>query len=156
MKHSFLLKILPPIWFFLFLAAALCLHFYVPALRVFDINELAGKVIGIFLFFLGMRFSLVASKLFREKGTEILPTSPSNKVLVTDGPYQATRNPMYLGMILTLLGIAFYVGTLPVFLAAIAQFLILNFVFIPFEEEKMARLFGEDFAEYKKMVRRWV
>jgi hypothetical protein len=45
---------------------------------------------------------------------------------------------MYVGMVLGLLGIAVHVGTLPFYLAALAQFCILNFGFIPFEEEKSA------------------
>jgi protein-S-isoprenylcysteine O-methyltransferase Ste14 len=44
--------------------------------------------------------------LFRREGTEINPTSPANRKLVTSGPYQHTRNPMYLGLVIfSLLGL---------------------------------------------------
>jgi protein-S-isoprenylcysteine O-methyltransferase Ste14 len=58
-----------------------------------------------------------AAGLFRREGTEINPTSPTNRTLVTRGPYRFTRNPMYLGLITFALGIAVWVGAWPMFLA---------------------------------------
>jgi hypothetical protein len=83
-----------------------------------------------------------AAGLFRREGTEINPTSPTNRALVTRGPYRFTRNPMYLGLITFALGVAVWVGAWPMFLAPIAVFATTNFVHIPFEEAKMRRQFG--------------
>jgi protein-S-isoprenylcysteine O-methyltransferase Ste14 len=49
--------------------------------------------------------------LFRREDTEINPTSPTNRKLVTRGPYQLTRNPMYLGLAALCLGIAVLIGS---------------------------------------------
>lgn len=152
-----ILKVLPPIWLFFFLGIALIAHFLFPATRVFELPDGVYRgVLFALLLIAGSFLTLRASNIFAIEKTEILPTSPANRVLVTRGPYRISRNPMYLGMVLILLGTAVYFGTLPVFLAAIAQFLVLNFVFIPFEEEKMARQFGEQYAAYKRAVRRWL
>ncbi len=133
------------------------LHHFVPAARLFDFSNLVLlKVIGGAMFVFGMWLSMYGSKQFKENETEILPMSESNRVLVTDGVYKFSRNSMYLGMVITLLGIALYLGTLLMFLAAVAHFLVLNFVFIPFEERKLERIFGEKYLEYKRSVRRWV
>ena len=64
--------------------------------------------------------------LFRRERTEIEPTSPSNRKLVISGPYQFTRNPMYLGLIVLTLGIAIWIGALPMFIAPTAVFATTN------------------------------
>jgi protein-S-isoprenylcysteine O-methyltransferase Ste14 len=94
--------------------------------------------------------------LFRREGTEIDPTSPTNRKLVTRGPYRFTRNPMYLGLITLALGIAIWVGPRPMFLAPIAVFATTNFVHIPFEEAKMRLQFGPAYDDYVARVRRWL
>lgn len=151
-----MLKILPPIWFLIFLGFALLLHFFVPITHVFNLSGVLYKTIGVAVFIFGFFISNYASKQFAENKTEIIPTSPTNKVLVTDGIYKYTRNPMYVGMITSLIGIAFIVGTLPMFVAVFAQFVVLNFLFIPFEEKKLSNIFGDQYNSYKLKVRRWV
>jgi protein-S-isoprenylcysteine O-methyltransferase Ste14 len=94
--------------------------------------------------------------MFAAAGTEIMPTSPTNKALVTRGPFGFTRNPMYSSLILVTLGIALYFGTLPFFAVPALLFLLTNFVFIPFEEKKMLRQFGHQYTDYCARVRRWL
>jgi protein-S-isoprenylcysteine O-methyltransferase Ste14 len=148
-----LLRILPPIWFFLLLGMGLLVHLYLPAARVFTYPY---PVAGILLVFAGLVLSMYASSLFSKEKTEILPTSASNSKLVTYGPFTYTRNPMYLGLVLQLLGAAIWVGTLPLFIATTAYFFLFNFVFIPFEEAKMSRIFAQDYDAYRRKVRRWL
>jgi protein-S-isoprenylcysteine O-methyltransferase Ste14 len=94
--------------------------------------------------------------LFRREDTEIDPTSPTNRKLVTRGPYQFTRNPMYLGLVTLSLGIAVWIGAWPMFMAPLAVFATVNWVHIPFEETKMRRQFGAAYDDYVARVRRWV
>lgn len=148
-----LIKILPPIWFFLLLGIGLLVHFFVPAARVFEFGD---TIIGIGLIVFGLVFSSYSSALFAKEKTELLPTSETNRVLVTYGPYNWTRNPMYVGLIAQLLGAAVWVGTLPLYVAVVVYFCIFNFVIIPFEEGKLSRIFGERYASYRGKVRRWV
>jgi protein-S-isoprenylcysteine O-methyltransferase Ste14 len=99
---------------------------------------------------------LWAFMLFRREGTEIDPVSPTNRKLVTTGPYRLTRNPMYLGLVILALGIAIWVGAWPMFLVPIAVFATTNWAHIPFEEAKMRRQFGAAYDNYVAQVRRWV
>jgi protein-S-isoprenylcysteine O-methyltransferase Ste14 len=94
--------------------------------------------------------------LFRGEGTEINPTSTTNRKLVTTGPFRLTRHPRYLGLVLATLGIALWLGAWPMFLAPIAIFVTANSVHIPFEEEKMRRQFGTSFDGYASKIRRWI
>ena len=86
----------------------------------------------------GVALSATGGVLFRREGTELNPASPTNRKLVTRGPFRFTRNPMYLGLVIATLGIAFWVGAWPMFLAPIAVFVTTNWVHIPFEEAKHA------------------
>jgi protein-S-isoprenylcysteine O-methyltransferase Ste14 len=148
-----LLKIVPPLWLLMFLIAGLAVHFFVPSTRAFDI---AYPIIGVVLIAAGGALAMHGSALFSKEKTEILPTSATNRVLITYGAYAYSRNPMYLGMVLSIVGVAIWVGSLPLFIATILYFCVLNFSFIPFEEAKMSRIFGKEYDTYRHKVRRWV
>ena len=80
---------------------------------------------------------------------------PSSCV-VAEGLYRYSRNPMYLGMIAILLGVAGLVGRWGGFLSPLFFFAVLHWMFVPYEEEKMQREHGQDYARYKESVRRWL
>ena len=112
---------------------------------------LAGAVAGLAGFTLMIR----AWWLFRLAGTAICPTARAS-VLVTHDVFAVSRNPMYLGMILMLLGSALATGGLPFYAAAMVYALIMDRVFCPYEELKSVREFGDDFVAYRRQVRRWL
>lgn len=145
--------IVPPIWVLTLIAFGLVVNALFPSRTLFDWRSYP---VGIILCVLGAASVFTSIAIFRRRGTEIEPASRKNTVLITDGPFSFSRNPIYLGMTLVLFGVAFFVGTLPMFLAPIIFFCIINFVFIPYEEQKMERQFGESFVEYKHRVRRWI
>ena len=105
---------------------------------------------------LGLAFSAWGILTFRGVGTEVQPSSPTNKALVTYGPYALKRNPMYVGMVTITLGVALLVGAPLLFAAPVLLFLLDNFIIIPFEEAKMERQFGDAYRAYKARVRRWI
>jgi protein-S-isoprenylcysteine O-methyltransferase Ste14 len=143
----------PPIWALIYVLAAAALSWFFgwPALFSVPIAPL-----GIALVVAGCIPPVWALRLFRREGTEVQPTSPTNRALVTDGPYRFTRNPMYLGLVVLTLGIAIWVNAWPMFAAPIALFATANWVHIPFEEAKMRRQFGAAYDGYLARVRRWV
>jgi protein-S-isoprenylcysteine O-methyltransferase Ste14 len=103
----------------------------------------------------GISLAVWGATTFRRAGTELNPASEANSKLITHGPFRYTRNAMYSGVLLVLLGIAFFFGTLPFYISVIVFFLIVNSAFIPYEEDKMERQFGAEFREYKSRVHRW-
>ncbi len=148
-----MLKLPPPIWTLIFIAAAALISF---ALGWPKVPGLPFWPLGIALVVFAFIPPVWAALLFRREGTEINPISPANRALVTRGPYRLTRNPMYLGLIIFSLGIAVWIGAWPMFLAPLAVFLTTNFVHIPFEEAKMRRQFGAAYEDYVARVRRWL
>jgi len=76
--------------------------------------------------------------------------------LGVEGPFKFSRNPMYIGLVNVSLGVSLLFGTVIFLLAPILLFLTLNFYNIPYEEKKMEKIFGKEYLEYKKKVRRWL
>ena len=112
---------------------------------------LGGGAIGA----LGFGIMLRAWWLFRAHQTAICPTAVTT-MLITGDVYRLTRNPMYLGVVLMLLGVAIGTGGLPFYMATLAFFLIINFAFCPYEERKLEQGFGAAFMAYRERVRRWL
>ena len=150
---AIMLKLPPPIWALAYVVIAYGLS----RLAGEDaIPYLPGILLAIVLIVAGIALSVSAALLFRREGTELNPASPTNQKLVMSRPSRLTRNPMYLGLVLVTLGIAFSVGTWPMFLASVATFATANWVHIPFEEAKMRRQFSSDFEAYTRKARRWI
>jgi len=91
---------------------------------------------------------------FRHKTTPIPTGEPS--ALVTQGPYRHTRNPMYLGLLPILASVAFFTGTPAYLLSPVGFFFIIDRLFIPYEEAKLERLFGDDYKLLKSNTKRWI
>ena len=113
--------------------------------------------ISLFFVLLGFFITFSSARNFKKKETTVNPIKPEEaSQLVTDGFFKITRNPMYLGMLLFLLGLSIYNGLivglvfLPLFVGYITFFQI-----IP-EESAMIEIFGEDYKAYMKKVRRWI
>ena len=150
-KPSLIVVIPTPIWAVLVLAAL----YFAGALLGWQSGP-QFRAAGVAVIALGLAFSAWGVLTFRGAGTEVQPSSPTNKALVTHGPYALTRNPMYVGMVTITLGVALLVGAPLLFAAPVLLFLLDNFVIIPFEEAKMERQFGDAFRAYKARVRRWI
>jgi protein-S-isoprenylcysteine O-methyltransferase Ste14 len=148
-----MLKLPPPVWALIYVILAAAVSWYYPWRAIVDLQIVW---LGVALVVVGFAIAFSAFSLFRREGTELDPTSVTNKLLLIEGPYRFTRNPMYLGLTIVTLGIAFWVGTLPMFAVPILVFLTANFVHIPFEEAKMRRQFGPAFDGYTAKVRRWL
>ncbi|MEM9232913.1 MAG: isoprenylcysteine carboxylmethyltransferase family protein [Pseudomonadota bacterium] len=94
-------------------------------------------------------------EIFRRHNTEIMPHKPA-RVLVTEGPFRWSRNPIYVGNVLIIFGGAALTGSLwflvaaAVFVVAVTRLAILR------EERHLAALFGGAWEEYRARVRRWL
>ncbi len=148
-----MVKLPPPIWALVYVIICTAVSWGLgwPRLPGLPLPALGAALVAI-----GVAPPVLAALLFRREGTEINPTSPANRRLVTAGPYRFTRNPMYLGLVVITLGIAFWVGAWPMFAAPLAVFITCNWVHIPFEEAKMRRQFPAAFDAYTGRTRRWI
>ena len=76
--------------------------------------------------------------------------------LVLAGPYRFTRNPIYLGCLLMLLGLVIVWSSVVTAFLLILVYIVFRYVFIKREEVILEEEFGEEYREFKKRVRRWV
>jgi protein-S-isoprenylcysteine O-methyltransferase Ste14 len=136
-----------------YLITALALHYLFGLRLALPLPyPLAG---GIVLAAIGFAVMIWAWAFFEKCKTPIRPVDRPS-ALVTAGPYRFTRNPMYLGMALMLLGAAYFLRGALMFLAPLLFVLTMNGFFIPHEEGMMEDVFGGEFADYKRRVRRWL
>ena len=114
-------------------------------------------IFGSFMIISGLIIILSAIILFKKYQTTITPLNPSNATkLITDGIYKFSRNPMYLGLLLVLLGISTILNPIGGLFLIPLFILYLNFFQIIPEENAMINLFKDEFLEYKENVRRWI
>lgn len=104
----------------------------------------------------GILFTLWSAVYFPiyGKGTP-LPSDPPRK-LATKGLYKYTRNPMYLGAILTLIGQAVILESPAVLLLAAFMWVLFHLIVVYREERGLRSRFGQSFEEYAKAVPRWL
>lgn len=129
-------------------------------LRVFlggwlPLPRIAAEAAGGLLVIAAIILVVRAVSAFAETGETLPPATPSNELLTT-GPFQWSRNPIYLAMVLV--GVGFGLATLNLWmiLTSVGTALLLNFFVIPQEEDYLMRRFGSDYAAYRAKVRRWI
>ena len=126
--------------------------------NIFPEIEIKNEIIfGSFIIISGLFIILSAIILLKKYQTTISPLNPSNATkLITDGIYKFSRNPMYLGLLLVLVGISIILNLTGGFFFILLFILYINLFQIIPEENAMVDLFKDEFLEYKKNVRRWI
>ncbi len=143
--------IYPPTYLYMSIAFMVGLHFIIPIVEVFN-NY--WKLIGVIPIILGIYFNIAADKSFNKYDTTVKPNKASDR-LITCGVFKISRNPMYLGMVLILLGLGFILGSLSQFLVIPIFISLLNKKFIQIEEKMLEEKFGDFWIEYKDTTRKW-
>lgn len=112
-------------------------------------------LLGFIPFVIGLSLAIMGSNLFNKIGTNI-KTFNDPDILVTENLFRYSRNPMYLGFVVALMGIAILLGTASAWLFVILFFIVTDRWYIQFEETVMENKFGEQYTAYKKQTRRWL
>ena len=105
----------------------------------------------------GVALNLGPKLAFARAGTTVNPLKPaSSSQLVTSGIYRYTRNPMYLGHAVMLLGWASYLGNAAALVAVPAYVLYVSRFQIQPEERHLSTRFPERYAAFSRQTRRWL
>lgn len=117
--------------------------------------SVAQAYAGYALITAGLGIAVWGAITFRRARTSVLPHRSASR-LVEGGPYRFTRNPMYTGFTIAYIGVALRINTawtlllLPAVLAVMIRYVIRR------EEAYLSSVFGTDYTEYCKRVRRWL
>lgn len=148
------LKITPPAQFAITAAAMYGVSKIMPSLK-FSLN--GSTVLAVGLGVIGLSSAIMGVTQFNKAQTTPNPQALENvSSLVTSGIYQYSRNPMYLGLVLILLGWALYLShflafiLIPIFMMYMTRFQIQP------EERMMTQKFGDKYQAYVSKVRRWL
>ena len=114
-------------------------------------NYISGTVIMTIAVVMGISSSMA----FRRHGESLDVGKPTQNI-VSDGIYSTSRNPVYLGFILVILGIGCFANSLAIMIASVPVFVGLNWYTIPREERYLRNKLGHEYEEYMKRVRRWL
>lgn len=148
-----MVKLLPPILFLLFvLAIALINIFFNEHLLI----NFPYNVLGVPILAIGLVAAMAGKHVFKKLEANVM-TFDEPTLLITQGIYQYTRNPMYLGFAVALVGFCILAGASTVSLLLTASFIVItDRWYIAYEEKMMRKKFGSDYETYCQSVRRWI
>ena len=142
---------IPPTYLFLGLLLSVVLFYLFPSLKLI---KFPYNLFGLAVLLVGIILNWQSWVLFKKHKTSY--KFEESTLFIKEGLYKYSRNPMYLGMVMLLLGVAIYVGNLASLVPLILFFVVIDRMFVPYEEEKMENTFGVEYLDYKKRVRRWL
>lgn len=142
--------LLPPIVFLASVLSMFALDRVAPVIRV----ESLWTWLGMAPLVVGLTVANWHARLFRRVGTNIDTFGEPGR-LVQDGLFLHTRNPMYLGFVISLAGLAFILGSVSPWALVVGFILVAHCWYIPVEERAMAAKFGADYEKYRRRTPRW-
>jgi len=145
-------ELMPTTWLLVGLISEALLYFVVPGARLMAAPWI---LLGLVPMAIGIWINLAADKAFHVTSTTVKPLE-SSSALVRDGVFGVTRNPMYLGFVLILLGEALLFGSLTPFAVVVAFVIVMDRMYIAREEGMLAEDFGGDWTSYAAKTRRWL
>ncbi len=143
----------PPVLWVLLVAAGIGLDFLVPL--PFMPAGFPAAWVGSGAGLAGFALAALAFRQFRRAGTEVQPHTPT-AVIVDTGVFAFSRNPMYLGAHIGIVGVAIALDSLWVLSTLVPSYLVIRYGVVAREEAYLERKFGDTFLAYKTRVRRWL
>jgi protein-S-isoprenylcysteine O-methyltransferase Ste14 len=143
----------PPLAWGLAVIAGLALRWIVPL--PFLPADLPAGWLGATVFVLALALVAWAIVAITRAGSNV-PTNLPTTTIVEIGPYRFTRNPIYLGMFLGLIGLAVAFDDFWLLVMVVPFALVIRFGVVDREEAYLERKFGDVYRGYRSRVRRWL
>jgi protein-S-isoprenylcysteine O-methyltransferase Ste14 len=150
--HPDFLPVPPPLIYVLPLVISLSLRKWLPDI---PIAQPVRRIAGLLLVASGGGLVAWCARSMQQAQTPLNPTKPV-RTLVTEGPFEFSRNPGYLGMATVYTGLALVLNSLSALPALPVALLVMTRGVIAPEEAYLDRRFGEEYCSYQARVRRWL
>lgn len=119
------------------------------------LDDLPARIIGWSVGAAGIALIIWAADTLRRHRTTILPHKPAS-TLVTSGPFAYFRNPLYLGDVMILLGLAELTRNVWFVILALVFAVLVTWLAILPEERHLLTRFGAAYRDYMTKARRWI
>ncbi len=110
---------------------------------------------GAILIVLGIGIVVAARREFAQYGEHTDPGHPTNKIMTT-GVFSISRNPLYLGIVIFIVGIALAFDLVWALILLVPSMVACHYILIAPEERYLTAKFGEEYIRYSRSVQRWV
>jgi protein-S-isoprenylcysteine O-methyltransferase Ste14 len=145
-------KLMPTTFLLVAILLCLALNFLLPVANLFPTPI---NLLGLIPLFLGLWLNLSADRAFKRANTTVKPFEESNS-LIKDGVFQFSRNPMYFGFALILLGISVLLRSLSPYIVVVLFVILIDRMYIQYEEQMLETKFGDEWKAYRSRVRKWI
>lgn len=146
--------IFPPVILAATIALGVAFQWLLPTNQLANVGLVWRVTLGISFMFAGVLLAATGRRSLVRLGTNVSPLQPTT-ALATDGIYKRTRNPLYCGGTLVMVGIAFVFALDWLFLLIVPSMVVLHFGVVMREEQYLERKFGDLYREYKVQVPRY-
>ena len=151
-KHGPGIRLHPPIIYAISILAGIGLNNLWPLAMPYGLHN---RIYGVILIAVAILLAAWSLFEFHKADTDVRPDKPDS-TLLTSGPYRFTRNPLYIVLTLAQLTVAIWLNNLWILLLAIPSVIVISLYAIAREERYLETLFGQQYLDYKKQVRRWL
>ncbi len=148
-------KLSPSTLFLMTFAVSMVLSWYMPWQISLLVDASFVRILGIVLLLVSLTLNTLSYRAFQKYNTPYAPFSEP-QVLIQKGIFGLSRNPVYLALILSQLGLAFVFDSIWLVLGSVVLFCALDYLIVPQEEKILAHTFKETYLHYKRVTRRWL
>jgi len=154
LKDSAAIRIPPPVFFFACLGCGLLMEYFFP-INLISLSPIPRVIVGSLFIVISGYFAVSAFFVFIKNKTPF-DTSKSTIKIVRDGAYRFSRNPLYLSLLLLLLGVAILLSSLWLFCTIPILYTLFLLKAVKLEERYLSQKFGEEYLTYSAKIRRWI
>lgn len=148
------IKLTPSALFLMTLFLGFLLSWSFPWHLTSYMNDTVVRWTGVMVLIVSFIVNILAYREFKKSATPHAPFMKP-KVLIQNGVFSLSRNPVYLALLFSQLGLAFVFDSMWLFVSTLMLLIMLDIFIVRSEEKILESIFHQEFENYKNETRRW-